>query len=183
MSRGLGSVQRGVLGVVNANRAGLAADDIAAQLHDRPTAAQLESVRRAIRTLRERGLIEVTTRWVTRPRRSLKRVFDLAGCDPGPCSGCARRMRRVRLQDWHRRTMRDFARSDPGWLEDLAAAEASGFVHYAASAERLVSTEPDAVDNHRRRQRFASPAKPDPPRASPRVPLKDRANVARRGTD
>ena len=164
MSRGLGSVQQAVLAVVNANPAGLAADDIAAHLHERPTPAQLESVRRAIRTLRDRGLIELTIRSVTRPRRSLKRVFDLAGCQPGPCSGCARRMRRLRLQDWHRRTMRDFARSDPGWLEDLAAAEASGFVHYAASAERLVSTEPDAVDNHRRRLQFASPAKPNPVR-------------------
>lgn len=62
-----------------------------------------------MRTLRE--LIEVSTRWVTQPRRSLKRVFDL--------SDATRAMRRRR-------------------------------VHHAASAERLVSTEPDAVDNHRR---------------------------------
>jgi hypothetical protein len=158
MSRGLGSVQQGVLAVVNANPGGLPSDAIARELHDGdPTPAQLESVRRAIRSLRERELVEVTTRWVTRPRRSLKRIFDLSGCDVGFCSRCGERIRRVRLQDWHRRAMRENARSDPAWLEDLAAAEASGFVHFAASAERLVATEPDAVDNHRRRLQFVSP--------------------------
>ena len=151
-------MQRGVLAVVEANPGGLAVDDIARRLHgDQPSAAQLESARRAIRTLRERELVEVTTRWDTRPRRSLKRIFHLSGCDVGFCSLCGQRMRRVRLEDWHRRVMRDNARSDPGWLEDLAAAEASGFVHHAASDERLVSSEPDAVDDHRRRLQFVMP--------------------------
>jgi hypothetical protein len=158
MSRGLGSIQRGVLAVVNADPSGLTADAIAGQLHGgRPSPAQLESVRRAIRTLRQHELVEVSTRWVSRPRRSTKRIFHLSGCDVGFCSMCGQRMRRVRLADWHRRAMRDHARSDPAWLEDLAAAEASGFVHYAASAERVVSTEPDAVDDHRRRLQFVSP--------------------------
>lgn len=159
MSRGLGSVQRAVLAVVNANPAGLGTDAIASHLHgERPTPAQLESVRRAIRTLRDRELVDVTTHWVTQPRRSRKRVFALSGCDAGFCAGCAQRMRRVRLQDGHRRVMRDHARTDPGWLQDLAAAEASGFVHYAASQQRLVSAEPDAVDHHRRRLQYVSPA-------------------------
>jgi hypothetical protein len=56
--------------------------------------------------------------------------------------------------------MRDFARSDPAWLQDLAVAEAAGFVHYAASAERLVSSEPEAVDHHRRRRQHAAPVRP-----------------------
>ena len=165
MSRGLGRVQRGVLAVVNANPSGLTSDAIAAQLHvGRPSPAQLESVRRAIRTLRQRELVDVSTRWVSRPRRSMKHIFHLSGCDVGFCSLCGQRMRRVRLADWHRRAMRNHARSDPAWLEDLAAAEASGFVHYAASAERLVSTEPDAVDDHRRRLQFVSPTPRSPRR-------------------
>ena len=165
MSRGLGRVQRDVLAVVNANPEGLATDAIAGHLHgEAPSAAQVESVRRAIRTLRERELVDVTTRWVNRPRRSLKRVFHLAGCEVGFCSLCAQRMRRVRLQDWHRRVMRDHARSDPGWLEDLATAEASGFVHRTASAERLVATDPDAIDEYRRRLQFVLPRSPRSPR-------------------
>ena len=153
-----------MLAVVDANPAGLDTDAIASHVHgDGPTTAQRESVRRAIRTLHDRGLVEVTTRWVTRPRRSLKRIVDLSGCDVGFCAACAQRMRRIRLQNWHRRAMRDNARIDPAWLQDLAAAEASGFVHYAASAERLTTSEPDAVDNHRRRQQFVSPAHPQPP--------------------
>jgi hypothetical protein len=161
MGRGLGRVQRDVLAMVDTKPEGLASDAIARHLYgESPSAAQMESVRRAIRTLRERELVEVTTRWVTRPRRSLKRIFHLSGCDVGFCSLCGQRMRRVRLQEWHRRVMRDHARSDPGWLEDLARAEASGFVHHAASSERLVSTEPDAVDDHRRRLQFVSPRHP-----------------------
>ncbi len=41
-------------------------------------AAKRESVRRAIRTLHARGLVERTTRWDSRPRKSLKRLVDLA---------------------------------------------------------------------------------------------------------
>jgi hypothetical protein len=165
MSRGLGSVQRGVLAIVGANRSGLTSDAIAGHLYgERPSPAQLESVRRAVRTLRQRELVEVSTRWVTRPRRSIRRIFHLSGCEVGFCSLCGQRMRRVRLEDWHRRAMANHARSDPAWLEDLAAAEASGFVHYAASAERLVSTEPDAVDDHRRRLQFVSPTPHSPRR-------------------
>jgi hypothetical protein len=163
MSRGLGKVQRAVLGVIEANAAGLAADAIVGRLYGpHPRPAERESVRRALRTLRQRGLIEVTTRQATRTRRSLKRIFDLSGCDPDFCSACARRTRRVRLQDWHRQAMRDLARGDAGWLQDLAVAEASGFVHYAASADRLVSIEPEAVDHHRRRLQFAAPIQPGP---------------------
>jgi len=166
MSRGLGSVQRGVLAVVDANPSELTSDAIAAQLHGgRASPAQLESVRRAIRTLRQRELVDVSSRWISRPRRSMKRIFHLSGCDVGFCSLCGQRMRRVRLADWHRRVMRDHARSDPAWLEDLAAAEASGFVHYAASAEHVVSSEPDAVDNHRRRPQFVAPLESNAPRA------------------
>jgi hypothetical protein len=157
----LGEVQRAVIEVVEANAAGVATDTITGQLYGPdPLPAQRESVRRALRTLRQRGLIDVTTQPVTRTRRSRKRIFDLSGCDPHFCSACAQRTRRVRLQDWHRRTMRDFARSDPAWLQDLAVAEASGFVHYAASAERLASSEPDAVDHHRLRLQHAAPVQP-----------------------
>jgi hypothetical protein len=166
MSRGLGSVQRAVLAVVEANAEGVAADTIAKDLYGPdPRRAQLESVRRALRTLRQRGLIDVSSRSVTRTRRSLKRIFDLSGCDAEFCPACARRTRRVRLQDRHRRIMRDLARRDPGWLQDLATAEASGFVHYAASVDRLVSIEPEAVDHHRRRMQHATPthANPAPP--------------------
>ena len=164
MSRGLGSVQRAVLAAVHASPVGLDTEAIASRLHgDDPTASQRESVRRAIRTLRDRELIEVTTHWVTRPRRSLKRIFDLSGCDVGFCAACAQRMRRTRLQNRHRRAMRDNARIDPAWLQDLAAAEASGFVHYAASAERLITIDPDVVDTHQRRLQVVTPVHPPSP--------------------
>jgi hypothetical protein len=135
MSMGLGTVQRAVLEVVEADPAGVATDTITGQLYGPdPRPAQREPVRRALRTLRQRGLIDVSTQPVTRTRRSLERIFDLSGCDP------------------------HFARSDPGWLQDLAVAEASGYVHHTASAERLVSVEPRAVDHHRRRLQHAAPA-------------------------
>lgn len=79
MSRGFGNVQRAVLDEVRANPNGLAADTIARHIHGAdPTPAQLESVRRAIRTLSARGLVERAARWDRRPRRSLKRFVDLS---------------------------------------------------------------------------------------------------------
>jgi hypothetical protein len=158
MSRGLGTVQRAVLDVVDANPDGLAADTIALHLYGRePSSAQLESVRRAIRTLCAKGLVDRTTRWDSRPRRSLKRLVDLSPCEGGYCDSCAQRKRRVRLQDWHRRSMRTNAKYDPDWLIDLAAAEESGFVHATASAERVIDTKPNTVDPCQRRVQFISP--------------------------
>ncbi len=149
MSRGLGSTQRAVLEVVGANPDGLAVSDIVRRLHGgTPTRAQDESVRRAVRTLGGRGLVVVGHRLVRGQRRSLQRIFELAACQPGFCDLCARRVRRLRLQDWHQRMMRKNARHDPGWRDELATARASGFVHYSASPDRLVSLEPDATDTH-----------------------------------
>lgn len=65
----------------------------------------------------------------------------------------------MRLQDWHRRAMRANAAHDPEWLDDLAVAEASGFVHEHAT-ERVVSERPDAVDACRRRVQVVIPAPP-----------------------
>lgn len=162
MSRGLGATQRAVLAVANANRVGLTADTIARQIHGRnPTAAQLESVRRAIRTLRARGMLEVTIRRDSRPRKSLKRFVDLAPCEAGLCAACARRKRRVRFQDRHRRVMRANAKHDPAWLGDLAIAEKSGFVHETASTERVVDEKPNTVDQCQRRLQFISPLDAD----------------------
>ncbi len=151
-----------MLDVVNANRDGLAADTIATHLHGpNPTPAQLESVRRAVRTLHARGLVERTTRWDTRPRKSLKRFVELSGCEAGFCDSCAQRKRRVRLQDRHRKTMRENAKHDPAWIGDLAAAEESGFVHVTASPERIVAEKPNAVDQCQRLLQFVSPPQPD----------------------
>lgn len=56
--------QRAVLEVVHANPDGLTADALAERIHGgRPTAAQLESVRRAIRTLAASGRIGRVTRF------------------------------------------------------------------------------------------------------------------------
>src|SRR5688572_29855742 len=161
MSRGLGKVQQAVLNVVDANPDGLAVDAIASRVFGRkPTLAQMESVRRAIRTLHSRGLVERTTRWDSRPRKSLKRFVDLAPCEGGYCDSCAQRKRRVRLQDWHRKALRANAKHDPAWLNELAAAEESGFVHATASADRIVSEKPYAVDQCQRRLQFISPSLP-----------------------
>lgn len=155
MSRGLGDVQRRVLAAVEANPDGLAAYTLAARLFGRkPTRAQVESVRRAIRTLDQRGLVERATRFDNRPRKSLKRFVDLAPCEEGFCDSCAQRKRRVRLGDWHRKAMRANANHDPAWLNDLALAERSGFVHETASPERIVSEKPNAVDACHRRLQF-----------------------------
>jgi hypothetical protein len=162
MSRGLGTIQRAVLDVVDANPDGLAADAIAGHLYGRaPTRAQLESVRRAIRTLHGRGLVSRTTRFDRRPRKSLKRFIDLAPCEAGFCGMCAQRKRRVRLNDWHRKAMRDNGKHDPAWLNDLAAAKQSGFVHATASSERIIDEKPNTVDQCHRRLQFISPPQPD----------------------
>jgi hypothetical protein len=162
MSRGLGTIQRAVLAVVDANPSGLTADTIATRLYGaKRTRPQIEAVRRAIRTLHARGLVERTTRRDSRPRKSIKRFIDLSPCDPVFCDLCAQRKRRVRLQDWHRRAMRDNAKHDPAWLNDLAAAEASGFIHATASAERIVDAKPKTVDQCYRRLQFVSPQQPD----------------------
>ena len=161
MSRGLGSIQRAVLEVVDAHPEGLAVDAIASQIHGRKrTPAQLESVRRAIRTLYASGLVERTTRWDRRPRKSLKRFVSLAPCERGFCDLCAQRKRRVRLNDWHRRAMRENAKHDPAWLSDLAAAEEYGFVHETASPDRIVTEKPNTVDQCDRRIQFISPRRP-----------------------
>lgn len=158
MSRGLGSAQRAVLEVVDRNSEGLAVDAIAKQVHGRnPTAAQYESLRRAIRTLHARGLVDVTRRWERRPRKSLKRFVDLAPCEAEFCALCAQRKRRVRLGDWHRKAMRANAKHDPAWLDDLALAEASGFVHATASDQRVIDEKPQTVDMCDRRLQFVSP--------------------------
>jgi hypothetical protein len=158
MSRGLGNVQRAVLDIVDANPDGLAVEIIAKHVHGRsPTPAQLESVRRAVRTLYARGLVERTSRWDTRPRKSLRRFVALAPCESGFCDSCAQRKRRVRLQDWHRRAMRNNAKHDPTWLNDLAAAEHSGFIHATASAGRIVEEKPNTVDQCHRRLQFIRP--------------------------
>lgn len=139
----------------------MAADTIATHLYGRtPTTAQLESVRRAIRTLCAHGLVDRTTRRDTRPRRSLKRLVDLSPCEGGYCDSCAQRKRRVRLQDWHRRAMRANAKYDPAWLNNLATAEESGFVHANASTEPVIDTKPNTVDHCQRRLQFISP-RPD----------------------
>lgn len=162
MSRGFGEVQRAVLDVVDANPDGITADTISNQIHGTdPTPAQLESVRRAIRTLHARGLVARTTRWESRPRKSLKRFVDLSPCEPIFCNSCAQRKRRVRLQDWHRRAMRKNAKRDQARLSDLAIAEQSGFVHATASTERIVTERPDTVDVCQLRLQFISPAQPD----------------------
>lgn len=162
MSRGLGSTQRAVLDIVNANPDGLPADAIAAHVHgSNPTAAQFEAVRRAIRTLHSRGLVQKKSQWERRPRRSLKRLIDLTPCEGEFCASCAQRKRRVRLDDWHRRNMRASAKHDPAWLTDLAVAEASGFVHATASAERVVDTKPATVDQCFRRVQFVLPLAPN----------------------
>jgi hypothetical protein len=161
MSRGLGSLQRAVLDVVDANPDGVAVDTIARHLHGRsPTRAQLESLRRAIRTLGSRGLVQCTIRRESRPRKSLRRFVDLAPCEDGFCDSCARRKRRVRLQDRHRRAMRENAKHDPAWLGDLAVAEQSGFIHATASPERIIAEKPNTVDQCRRRVRYISPLQP-----------------------
>lgn len=158
MGLGLGSVQKAVLEIVEGHPDGVAADTIARHVFGRrPSTAQLESVRRAIRTLAGRGLVARTARWDNRPRRSLKRLVDLAPCRGGYCDSCAQRKRRVRLQDWHRRAMRANAKYDPGWLTDLAAAEESGFIHVTASSERVIDTKPNTVDPCQRRVQFISP--------------------------
>ena len=165
MSRGLGTVQRAVVALVHANPEGLTIDAIVERLHGAAaTRAQHESVRRAVRTLRQRELVTVTPRQVRAHRRSRKRVFDLSGCEVGFCAACARRRRRLPLQDWHRRAMQANARHDPGWLEDLAAAEASGFVHSTASDERVVATDPAALDEVHHWQHLVLPRNPGAPR-------------------
>jgi hypothetical protein len=149
-----------VLDVVDAHDAGISADAIARLVCGRkPTAAQLESVRRAIRTLDARGLVKRSSRWDDRPRKSLKRLVDLVPCDAVYCDSCAQRKRRVRLQEWHRRAMRANAKHDPAWLDDLAASEAAGFIHETASSERVVDTKPTAVDQRRVRVQFVSPVR------------------------
>ena len=159
MSRGLGSAQRAVLAAVDASSEGLAVDAIATTLHGRnPTAAQLESVRRAIRTLHARELLAITTRRESRPRKSLKRFVSLAPCDTQFCGLCAQRKRRVRLEDWHRKAMRANAKHDPAWHDDLAVAEASGFVHATASDQRIVEEKPNTVDMCERRIKIVSRA-------------------------
>jgi hypothetical protein len=148
MSRGLGKVQQAVLAAVHSNVEGVAVDAIVEHLHGAAaTRAQQESVRRAVRTLRQRELVRVERRRVKSQRRSRKRLFSLYPCGAGFCEGCARRVRRARLQPWHRESMKANAQHDPGWLDDLAAAERSGFVHYAASDERVIATDPSAVDD------------------------------------
>lgn len=159
MGRGLGNVQESVLKVVNANADGVSADAIASGIFGgAPTASQLESVRRALRSLVARGLVDSVTRLDRRTRRSRKRLVDLTPCMTGLCRACGERKRRVRLADWHRRVMRENAKVDAAWLDDLAAAEASGFVHQFASPERVVDTQPSAIDDWVRRIRFYVPA-------------------------
>jgi hypothetical protein len=160
MSRGLGTVQRGVLDVVVASAEGVTSDAIASELFGgTPTATQKQSVRRAIRDLRARGLVEITTRWDRLPRKSLKRFIDLAPCDSQFCELCAQRKKRTRLDDWHRKAMRANAKQDPAWLEDLKYAEASGFVHATASGPRVVEEKPDTVDLCFRKVQVVSAAK------------------------
>jgi hypothetical protein len=155
MSRGLGNVQRAVLEIVRAHPDGVTANAISGQLHGtNATAAQRESVRRAVRTLAAMKLVERTTRWDNRPRRSLRRLVALAACEGDYCDACAQRKRRVRLRDWHKRAMRANAKHDPAWRDDLALAEATGFVHETASAERVVDTDPRAVDECERPLQF-----------------------------
>ena len=158
MSRGLGTVQRAVVAVVAAQPDGLAADAIVRELFGRkPTRAQLESVRRAIRSLEAQGLVARALRRERRPRKSIKRLVSLVPCEGEYCDSCAQRKRRVRLQDWHRRAMRANAKYDPTWLDDLAASEATGFVHATASAERVVDANPGAVDHCDRRVQIVLP--------------------------
>ena len=97
MSRGIGNVQRAVLKIVRANADGVSADCLAAEIYDAPTAAQLESVRRAIRGLRKSGLVDIESRWDRRERSSLKRFIDLAPCMAPACALCARRRPRERI--------------------------------------------------------------------------------------
>ena len=54
--------------------------------------------------------------------------------------------------------MRANAKHDPTWLDDLAVAEESGFVHVTASPERVVAEKPNTVDVCERRLQFLSPA-------------------------
>ncbi len=170
MSRGLGSTQRAILDAIAANPQGLFIGDVVRQLHgDTPTRAQEESVRRAIHTLGGRGLVGVERRMVTSERRSRKRIFELAACRTGFCEGCATRTRRMRLQHWHQRLMRSNALHDPGWRDELAAARASGFAHYSASPDRLVSVEPQATDRHTAWRQVVVPAVSVEPLDSPQL--------------
>ncbi len=72
---------------------------------------------------------------------------------------CGERKRRRRLSDWHREVMNANAQQDPGWLDDLAAAERSGFVHEVASDERLVDEQPETVDLCQRRLQIVMPVR------------------------
>ena len=54
--------------------------------------------------------------------------------------------------------MRENAKLDPAWLDDLAAAEKSGFVHATASGDRLVDEKPNSVDPCHRELQFIAPA-------------------------
>ena len=158
MSRGLGATQRAVLDIVEANPTGVAVDAIAAEVYGKcPTRAQLEATRRAVRSLRASGRVEVTTRWESRPRKSRRRFVEIAACVAEFCDLCAQRKRRVRLNDWHIKSMRANAKYDRAWLDDLALAQASGFVHATASAERVVEENPDAVDQCQLRLQFVAP--------------------------
>lgn len=56
--------------------------------------------------------------------------------------------------------MRANAKYDPTWLDDLALAEQTGFVHEKASDTRLVDEKPNAVDSCTRRVQFVLPMKP-----------------------
>ena len=154
----MGVVQRAVLAVVEATTDGLAVDELVAQIYgEQPTVSQREAVRRAVRTLARDGLVERSTRWETRTRKSLKRLLDIAPCDEGLCRLCGERKKRLRMTDWHREVMRSNAHHDPGWLDDLAAAERSGFVHEVASDVRLVDERPETVDLCRRRLQIVLP--------------------------
>lgn len=148
-----------MLATVQANPEGIAVDSIVRTIHgDKPTPAQTESVRRAIRTLVRSDLVARTTRFETRERKSLKRYVDVAPCLDGFCPLCAERKRRVRLGDWHRRVMKSNASQDAAWLDDLKLAEASGFVHETVSSDRLVDDKPTTVDLCRLRLQIILPA-------------------------
>jgi len=53
--------------------------------------------------------------------------------------------------------MRENAKHDPAWRDDLGAAEASGFVHATASGDRIITEKPNTVDQCQRQLQFISP--------------------------
>ena len=55
--------------------------------------------------------------------------------------------------------MRANAKHDPAWLDDLALAEASGFVHATASDQRVIDEQPNTVDMCDRRVQIVLPVK------------------------